>query len=117
MNNKDITKLACSSVNAFFRKKKLIAQREIEVLDSKYGDGRLQYLIFRVDKEHDRFIKYSGYITDTYIYYYSEMSGTYATSRLSYIVSFGYFNNYLDEDYARYLLGQNMGELMGGDEE
>ena len=115
MTSKELTKLACSSVNAFFRKKKLIAQREIEILDFKYGDEKLQYLIFRVNKEHDRFIKYSGYMTDTYVYYFSEMSGAYATSRLFYIVSFGYFNNYLDEDYARYLLGQNMGELIGGD--
>ena len=38
MTSKELTKLACSSVNAFFRKKKLIAQREIEILDFKYGD-------------------------------------------------------------------------------
>lgn len=102
--NKDITKLACSSVNAFFRKKRLIAQREIEVLDSKYGDGRLQYLIFRVTKEHDRFIKYSGYINDVYIYHWSEMRSGYSIARLSYLVKFGYFNKYLDEEHAKHLL-------------
>lgn len=103
MKDTELIKLAQQQMTLFFNKR-IVAQKDIELLNIQYGEGMIQYMIFRVNSSHNKWIEYSGYKNDVYIYYWDEMRWSYSIARLSFIVKFGYFNSYLEEEHAKRLL-------------